>query len=69
MNTKLERKEYPNRKTLRSMYERRINRKLTYDQFRTAVKRDIDLNNAKFDAEFTMNQQMSKNSTEGGGQK
>ena len=70
MNTKLERKEYPNRKTLRSMYERRINRKLTYDQFRTAVKRDIDMHNEQVRVETIMNEQMSKkDSTEGGGQR
>lgn len=68
MNKRLEHKEYPNRKQLRSMYERRINRKLTYDQFRSAVKRDIDLNNQKYEVEKTMNEQMNKNSTEGSGQ-
>lgn len=46
MNTKPKTyKEFPNRKRLREMYNARYNRKLTYDQFRAAVKRDIDLNN------------------------
>lgn len=70
MNTKPKTyKEFPNRKRLREMYDARYNRKLTYDQFRAAVKRDIDLNNAEVAAEFTMTQQMSKDSTEGDGQK
>lgn len=71
MNTKpKEYREYPNRKRLREMYNARYNRHLTYDQFRNAVKRDIDMHNEQVRVETIMNEQMSKkDSTEGGGQK
>lgn len=60
MNTKLEYKEYPNRKKLRDMYAHRINRHLTYDQFREGIKREIDLNNQKYFTELKMNYELTK---------
>jgi len=53
-------KEYPNRKKLRQMYDARYNRKLTYDQFRSAVKRDIDRNNEQLRVENLMDEQIKK---------
>lgn len=51
-------KTYPNRAKLREMYDRRINRKLTYQQFKGAVIRDIDRHNKKISTETTMNEQL-----------